>query len=179
MKVAFFGDSITQQFSRLSAHKNVWNLGISGNKTIDLIGRFLSLTRIQPDRVLMMIGTNDYIVGKHVWQDYIAIDYPIMMDALFTLFHDNLPTTEVIVISIPPIRWPEKLDVVSSNQDIDRWNTMLQTKTKQNGFSYLDLSAALKSDDNAMDPRYTTDGVHFSEQGYDVFYHLVKQYLID
>lgn len=176
MSIVFFGDSITEQFETLKNHKDVWNLGRSGDKTIDLIGRFVTVTRIQPETMFVMIGTNDYLVEQKVWQDYIQIDYGVMMDALFTLFHDNLPKTKIYVISIPPVRWP-KLDIFTSNNDIDKRNTLLQTKVRQNGFTYLDLASLLKDDDNAMKETYTTDGVHFSEAGYEVFYNLVKPYM--
>lgn len=177
MKIAFFGDSITAGFEQLKQHKNVWNLGVGGHKSIELIGRFIQLTRLQPDRLFIMIGTNDYLVGKRIWQDYIKIDYGVMIDALFTLCQDNLKDTEVFVLSIPPIRWPEQLDVISSNRDIDQWNTLLQTKTLQYGYRYLDMASLLKSDDNGLDQRYTTDGVHFSSEGYQVFYDLIAPYL--
>jgi lysophospholipase L1-like esterase len=177
VKVVYFGDSITAGFQHLKAHENVWNLGIGGDKTVDLIGRFLSVTRIRPDRLIVMIGTNDYLVKQRIWQDFIDIDYAVMIDALFTLIQDNLPTTDVHIVSIPPIRWPEQLDVASSNADIDRYNTILHTKATQYGFGYIDLAVHLKDDDNGIRPSYTTDGVHFSEAGYAVYYDLIRPYL--
>lgn len=173
MKIVFFGDSLFEQFENLKTHKNVWNLGRGGDKTIDLIGRFITVTRIQPERLFVMIGTNDYLVEQGIWQDHVTIDYGIMMDALFTLFHDNLPNTDVIVLSIPPVRWP-KLDIFQANQDIDKRNTLLQTKVRQYGFKYIDIATKLKDDDNALKAEYTTDGVHFSTSGYQVLYDAIK-----
>lgn len=179
MKVVCFGDSITAGFDRLKSHKNVWNLGVGGDKTVDLIGRFLRVTRIQPDRLIVMIGTNDYLVKQRIWQDFIDIDYGVMLDALFTLILDNLGNTEVLTVSIPPIRWPEQLDVTRSNADIDRYNTVLQTKSMQYGFTYLDLASKLKESDNGIRPDCTSDGVHLSQRGYDIYYDLVRPYLED
>jgi lysophospholipase L1-like esterase len=179
VKVVFFGDSITAGFKQLSNHKHIWNLGVGGDKTVDLIGRFLTLTRIEPDRLFIMVGTNDYLVKQRLWQDYIDIDYSVMIDALFTLVIDNLTNTEVFVLNVPPIGPIGNLDIIQSNKDIDRQNDILKVKTMQFGFTYLDLASKLKTDENQMNPNYTTDGVHFTAEGYNVYYQFIKDYILE
>lgn len=177
-RIVYFGDSITWGFEQLNNHDNVVNLGISGNKTTDLIGRFSDVIKEQPDIIFVMIGTNDFLVKHEYWGDKIIIDIEATYHALLSLIRDNLPNAKVYLISIPPIRVDdEKYDSFRWNLDIDYMNTFIQHEALSFGFKYLNLADKLKDTDQELKPEYTTDGVHFSTLGYRVYYDFIKSYL--
>ena len=109
-KVVFFGDSITQGFDALRQYDNVFNLGVSGDKTTDLIARIFGVMRLQPDTLFLLIGTNDYLVQQRYWQEYINIDFKVVYTALITLLEDNLSTRNMYLVSIPPVKLVEGFD---------------------------------------------------------------------
>ncbi len=175
-RIVFYGDSITAGFERLNDHDNIVNLGVGGDKTIELIGRFVSVIRARPTKLFIMIGTNDFLVNKRHWQEYIHIDYEVMIDALITLIQDNLKDTDVYFISIPPVRLDERYDNALVNREIDAWNDWLKGRVEELGFTYVDVASALKADDGAIAEQHTTDGVHLSETGYRTYYDLISPY---
>lgn len=175
-QIVFYGDSITAGFSLLSKHDNVVNLGVGGDKTIELIGRFVSVIRARPDKLFILIGTNDFLVNKRHWQEYIHIDYEVMIDALITLIQDNLKDTSIHFISIPPVRLDERYDNIRINQEIDAWNEWLKGRVEELGFTFVDVASALKDDTGAIATEHTTDGVHLSELGYRIYYDVISKY---
>ena len=58
-------------------------------------------------------------------------------------------------------------------------NRRLQTIAAQNGAEYVDLTKALESSPNKLNPKYTNDGLHLNGPGYRAWtraiQHLVKQ----
>jgi len=177
MKTVFFGDSLTAGFIQLDSISSVVNLGISGNKTIDLIGRIYEVIDNQPDQVFLLIGTNDYLVTEGYWQIKLTIDFTVLYHALVTLLKDNLPDATIYAVSIPPVQLRETYDSVKANMDIDQLNLYIKEETELFQTVFLDLNSALKNKDNMIDKDYTTDGVHFTPLGYQVYFDLVRKYL--
>ncbi len=175
-KVVFFGDSITASFQQLQSHSNVINMGISGDKIHNLIGRIEEIISLKPDRLFILIGVNDLLNEKEFWGSYIKVDFKVVYYALTKLIKDNLPNTEVFLQSILPISINHK-DVELYNKIIRQMNTTIQGYAEVFGWTYLDLYSKFQTKDNLMNPIYTTDGVHLSIKGYNLFYQLIHKYL--
>lgn len=175
-KIVYYGDSITEGFVNLKKYDNVVNLGVSGDKTTDLISRFFSVIREQPKRLIMMIGTNDYLVKQHLWQEYISIDFEALYYALLTLIRDNLNTNDVILLSVLPVSVGD-VDLKQYNSDIDEYNKYIKEKANEFGYTYIDLNKHFKNDGGVLNYDVTSDGVHLNELGYELYHNLIKEYL--
>ncbi len=177
MKTVFFGDSITAGFLNLNSHENVINLGISGDKINNLIGRIEDVFRHKPDQMFILIGINDFLNMKNYWGEPIKINIKYMYGVLLKLIHDNLPDTKVFCTSILPISVDsENLNLW--NQEIDQLNLFIKQLTGTYEYQYLNLNVAFKGPDNQMDPKYTYDGVHLSKNGYDLFYEMIQDFIV-
>lgn len=175
-KIVFYGDSITAGFELLKQHSNVINLGMSGDKTINLVARITDVIKESPDRVIIMIGTNDYLVKKRLWQDYVSINFKTLYSALLTLIEDNLPNTEVVLCSILPIS-EKDVDLAQYNKDIDDYNDIIKDLSISYNCIYKYISSSFKNEWNEMKKEYTVDGVHLSSDGYALFYDLIEDLL--
>jgi len=176
MKIAFFGDSITQNFKLLDNHENVVNLGRSGDKITDLICRFFSLMDELPDRIFLMIGVNDFLVSKGYWQKKLNIDIVSLYMALLALLRDNIPHKDIYLLSILPINIAS-VDNYLWNHEIDVYNLFFEGQAKRLGYKYLDLAKHFKDEQNNMNIAYSGDGVHLTEAGYQLYYDLIKELL--
>jgi lysophospholipase L1-like esterase len=176
-KTVFFGDSITEGFTTLSFVPNVVNLGVSGDKTINLIGRIQEVITINPSTLFLMIGINDLLVKERYWQDYITIDFEKVYDTLLTLIRDNLPKCDVYLSSVLPI------DVDKDNNDylnkrIIMMNEYIREMSLKYNYKYLNLHKLFLSESNLIMDKYTTDGVHLSDKGYELYLNTILE-LID
>lgn len=174
-RVVFYGDSITSQFEELEKHNNIINLGVSGDKTIDLVGRFLSVANLKPDAVFMMIGINDLLVKHRYWGDFIDIDFKVLYDSILTLFRDNIEHKNIYLISILPI------EVVTGNSELNRviieYNDYIKEKANQYQYTYIDLYKHFVVD-GAVVKHFLVDGVHLTKLGYQKYLEVLGAYLI-
>lgn len=171
MKTIYFGDSITKRFTQLKHHDNVLNFGNGGDTIIDLIGRIESIITENPDQLYIMIGINDYLRMKNYWGNPLKTNIKMMYGILLKLIHDNLPNTKVHCISILPISIDEKNEI--ANQEIIKLNSYIQKLTETYLFSYIDLHTHFLQN-KELSSNYTIDGVHLSEEGYNLYYSLIK-----
>ena len=179
MKVVYYGDSITQGFELLKKHENVVNLGVGGDKIINLLGRYFEVHEANPNRIIMMIGINDYLCMRDYWQLNVEFDIPSLFDALLDLITTNLPDTEIYILSILPVSMDiPKKDLELFNSDIDTINKVYKELADEYGVNYLDINSKFLKD-GILDHKYTEDGVHLNEMGYELYYSLVKHLLGD
>lgn len=175
-KIVFYGDSITEGFELLKQNSNVINMGVSGDKTINLVARITDVIKESPDRIIIMIGTNDYLVKKKLWQDYVSINFRALYSALLTLIKDNLPNAEVVLLSILPIS-EKDVDLEQYNKEIDEYNNIIKELSIAYNCTYKYISSSFKTERNEMKKEYTLDGVHLSSKGYSLFYNLIEDLL--
>lgn len=64
-------------------------------------------------------------------------------------------------------------NVFGFNQEIDVINQFIQQKAKAYKHTYLDLNRIFKKD-GLLNQTYTLDGIHLSEQGYEVYLNTLK-----
>lgn len=152
------GDSITAQgepyWSKLSA--NIVNLGESGDTIPKVTARLVKIAQV-PRCLFLLIGINDLL--NNATPDEIAKQYATLLDAIRARSR-----TPVIVQSIFPVstknRWGQK------NSAIESANARIAAVATTHNAQYLNLSAALQGPDGALQPAYTSDGIHLSEDGY-------------
>lgn len=177
-KVVFMGDSITAGFKLLSQFPNVKNMGIGGYKSTELIPLVKELRLEQPDVLFLMIGINDFLCNKRFWPHGYTIPFDKTYDVLLDLITTNLPRTKVYLTSILPMSGRSEgllieSNVLGFNQEIDVINQFIHQKAKAYKHTYLDLNRIFKKD-GLLNQTYTLDGIHLSEQGYEVYLNTLK-----
>lgn len=158
----FVGDSITDaggDWSRWFPGVRTSNQGIGGDRTAALLGRMDQITRGAPDRVFLMIGTNDLSGGAPAQAAEGAL-------AVARGIKAGLPDAELYVQSVLP-READKAD------DVVAVNARLAAAADGAGYTYLDLHAHFATDRGALRAELTEDGLHLVDEGYALWAGLI------
>jgi lysophospholipase L1-like esterase len=168
------GDSITEGFpieEMYTGEKRVYNRGISGDSTLDVIGRMSeSVFELSPARVFLQIGTNDLNLPKPATLDEIAA----RIDEICSRVVMQLPGTEVVLISVYPVAETAspgiQLEMVSprTNTMIRDLNRRIADVAVKRGLVYVDLFSRLADASGQLTRAYTTEGLHLTIDGYEV-----------
>jgi lysophospholipase L1-like esterase len=180
-KIVFLGDSITANFQQLKFHNNVLNYGVSGDRTIDVIERLRAVKDEDPDQLVLMIGINDVLTNHKIWFTDLPISIKTTYEFIVKYLVSNLNTNQIILCSILPIssiitipRSEENL----INEDIDQMNQFIKQLAIKHHLTYIDLNQHFK-DENKMKRSLTSDGVHLTDEGYELFYQKILIFLND
>lgn len=156
--VLFVGDSITDGAPLYAMFPNLKtsNHGIAWDTTDGVLLRLAQITRHSPDRLFMMIGTNDTDYTSEAAQ--ISGNIFSITDALSA----EMPETELYVVSVLPRGGP-------GNAVISEVNADLEAGALARPYQYLDLASAMRGPDGEMDPALSYDNLHLNVQGYAVW----------
>ena len=168
------GDSITEGFPIDEMHvggPRVYNRGISGDATIDVLGRLPeSIFDLAPARVFLQIGTNDLNLPKPATPTEVAA----RIDEICSRIAERLPATEVVLLSVYPVvetAGPGIQPVMvgsRTNAAIREINLRIQDVAAKHGLRYIDLYMRLADANGQMTRVYTTEGLHLTVEGYRV-----------
>jgi lysophospholipase L1-like esterase len=160
------GDSLSMWFPRekLPAGKLWLNQGISGDTSSGVLKRLKAFSATRPDVIYIMAGINDLRKGDS--DDAILRNYRRIVRRL----RQAHPQTQIIVQSILPTRLPKL-----SNSRIRHINTQLTLIAKQEGANYLNIYSWFTDIEGNLRPELTTDGLHLSQEGYDVWRSALQQ----
>ncbi len=155
--VAFIGDSLFAGYDVKSNYSEylVTNRAIGGETTYGLRERLaVSVLDLKPKVCVMLIGGNN--------PDTMFDDYE---DMLIT-FKEQMPKTKVVVVSHAPTcgeYWGPRNEKFAYN------NVKIKLLAEKYGCEFVDIySPMLDLETGAMNEKYTVDGAHFSEAGFDV-----------
>ncbi|MCX5775404.1 MAG: GDSL-type esterase/lipase family protein [Firmicutes bacterium] len=177
-QTVFFGDSLTDFFpiSEFFPGKVIYNRGITGDTTEQLLGRIDTVTAIRPKAVFLQIGTND--LNKNKKPSEIVKNIMLISDKLKA----ELPDAKIRVISLYPISRNRK--VLSTftcqfrtNKNINMTNALLQNACVKKGLDFIDIHPLLATEKGSLKNEYTIEGLHLSEKGYEVVAKALRPYL--
>ena len=173
-RVVFFGDSITEGWSRDVAFfpgKPYVNRGISGQTTPQMLVRFRQdVVALRPKVVVVLAGTND-IAGNT------GPSTPEMIE-------DNLASMaeiasangiRVVLASILPAfdyPWRPGLQPAPKIATVNEW---MKEYARAHQHVYLDYYSAMVDEKQGLKQAYGTDGVHPSKAGYEVMAPLAEK----
>ncbi|MDD3340976.1 MAG: GDSL-type esterase/lipase family protein [Bacilli bacterium] len=163
----FLGDSITELYDLKKHYKEykVVNSGKSGYTTSDILEHIEDMAYdYNPSKIFLLIGTND--VSKEFDQKEIVSHIKDIINKL----REKLPKATLYVESI----YPTKFDSTSKIRDI---NKEVKEFCKENEINYIDLYSILENKDGRIETKYTKDGTHLTEDGYNVVTDKIKTYL--
>lgn len=172
----FLGDSITEIYD-LDKHFEglpVINSGISGNTTEDILNDMKNrVYDYNPSKVFLLIGTNDFIHDKGV--DEIVSN----IERIISEINDNKPQAEIYVESIYPVNdsLDEEMVDIRNNDDIIRINKKIKKYCENNDYTYINMYDKLLDENGNFSEKYTDDGLHPNENGYEIITKELKKYL--
>ena len=154
--VVMLGDSITEggDWATLFPRTQVHNHGIGGDDTVGVLRRLDLVTRAQPAKVFLMIGTNDLGKGTLTIDEIVA-----NVEEIVTRIRIENPTSELYVQSVLP-RWHTRTD------DLRRFNDGIESVARGNDATWIDLRQLFDRGDGTMDLDLAPDALHPNAEGY-------------
>lgn len=163
--IAFLGDSLTDGYDVKTYYSEyvVVNRGIGGDTTFGLEERLdVSVYDLKPKVIVMLIGINNL--------DSMFENYEKILEG----FKTNLPDTKVILLSLTPTG----LKLKERNPNICLSNVMIHKLAIKYDYEYIDLYTPLfDNETKEIYSKYTSDGIHFSVEGYDLITSIIKDKL--
>lgn len=154
----FVGDSITEEapLETLFPGVETANQGISWDTSDGVLLRLGQITRHQPDRLFLLIGTND--------TNYTDDPARIANNILEITAHLSitLPESELYVLSVLPRGAP-------LNQTVTGINEIISVAGGSGDYVYLDLASALRADNGELPPALSEDNLHLNAAGYAIW----------
>lgn len=176
--IVFFGDSLTDFFpiQDFFPGTTIYNRGIAGDKTVDLLRRIDNVIAIKPRKIILQIGTND--LGKRAKPKTVIANINRIIDEL----QAGIPGVEIVVISLYPIShhriWLSPIIAgLRSNKCINEVNRELEALCSQRQIPYLDLHSKLVDHKGRIHRDYTLEGLHISGLGYGVIADAIRPYI--
>ena len=177
----FLGDSITEFYDLNKYYENmpVIKSGVAGYTTNDLLKRLDKLVyQYNPSKVFILIGTND--LGNEISNDTILSN----IEKIINNIKKNRPYAEIYLQSIYPVNDSNR-DIVNSyvsdgnrnNEVICKVNEKLKELAKDKEIEYIDVYSKLVDNNNLLDIKYTSDGLHISSDGYELITNILMEYL--
>jgi lysophospholipase L1-like esterase len=160
------GDSLSLWFptQKLPTGKLWLNQGISGDTSGGILKRLGAFSATRPDVIYIMAGINDLRKG--------ASDGIILRNhrRIIRSLRQSHPKTQIIVQSILPTRL-----ATIPNSRIRRINIQLALIANEEGANYLNIYSWFTDFEGNMRAELTTDGLHLSQDGYDVWRSALQQ----
>jgi lysophospholipase L1-like esterase len=164
-KVLFLGNSITQggNWRKLLNDTTVINRGISGDITFGILNRLNDVIIRKPSKLFLLIGIND--ISKNIPDE-------VIMENIFTIvsrIKKGSPQTEIYVQSILPVNptfenFPKNYNkqehVVLLNEQLKKFSSRFK-------YTFVDLYSEFLDNENRLDKKYATDGLHLNQAGYN------------
>lgn len=172
--VVFFGNSITERGDWqeiIGTSLAVANRGIGGDNSFGLKARLPGIIKLKPKKVFMMIGIND--IGRGLPIDVILANYREMIVRMKM----KTPKTKIYLQSVLPLNDEIlKYDYLQNkSQYIEELNAGLQALVKEFNLVYVDLRPLFSSENNVLNPLYTSDGIHLNPKAYVLWISYLKK----
>jgi len=153
--IAMFGDSITHfgRWDLLFPDARTRNFGISGERSGHLLMRLDPLVRLKPDKVFILIGTNDLASGLK--PDDIASN----VDSLLWQLRAALPDAALHLQGVMPRarRYADRIRVL---------NAAYRDLASRHSAAFIDLFPVFDDGSGELDSRCTLDRLHLHGAGY-------------
>ena len=174
----FLGDSITDFYDleKYFPDEPVVNSGVGGNMTDDILEDMKNrVYQYNPSKVFLLIGTNDLQDGKTPEEIFDNIK------KIVEGIKENRPKAKIYLESITPINHNFERNGAQDRQkeDIEEINEKIKKYCVDENLTYIDLYSTLEDENGNLRAEYTTEGLHLSEEGYDVVTEIIEKYLYE
>lgn len=164
-EIIFLGNSLTEGFDLKVFHNpKVVNRGISGDYTAGVLLRLEEVTESYPEKIFIEIGIND--IYEKVRMSEIVSNYERILNATQL----STPLTKIYIQSNLP----------TSNERVNKevlvLNRELMNLSKLHKVFYIDMHDKFELNEK-LNPLYTLDGIHLSEEGYKIWINEVERFV--
>ena len=167
----FLGDSLTEWFDydHFFPGIRILNHGIAGDTTSGVIHRMDDVIEEKPEKIFLMIGTNDLF--HKIAKETITINH----ERIISTLDAKLPDTQLLIQGILPVN-EEMLFSMKLNNTIIWLNHRLSDYCNELNLRFISLFDYFLTD-GQLKSEYTTDGGHLSKSGYAHWADLIRIYL--
>lgn len=174
-EVVFMGNSITESWAHIHpdffTSNHYVNRGIGGQSTPQMLIRFKAdVIHLKPKIVVILAGTNDIAMNTGFASEQMIVDNITSMAELATSYG-----IKVILCSILPVYDYPWRPGLQPAEKIISINKQLRSYSVTNQHVYLDYHTPMANELKGMKSELTTDGVHVSEQGYELMEEIVLE----
>lgn len=190
MKIVCIGDSLTfgygvscsQSWVSLLKHHfdfDIINKGINGDTTTSLLNRsYKDIIQLNPNHVIIMCGTNDFLMGSPSQRAFKNISY-ICTESLEHHITPIVIIPPPVYPSLAAVSWDNSIDYQEVNKKIELLGNFIKSFCSTSDIAIINLYEEFsKITEHISD--YYTDGVHLSAVGHMLIYqHITKQSIFD
>lgn len=172
--ILFLGDSITHRYDLDKYYQdyNVVNSGTDSNITDDILNDIKNRAFVyNPSKVILLIGTNDLQMGKT--PEEVVDNIKKIIDSI----REKRRLSTFYIESIYPVIEGRPNAGKRKNQTIKDTNELIKKYCSENKIKYINMYDELKNDDDELKEEYTKDGLHMSDEGYEVITKKIKEIL--
>lgn len=168
-EIIFLGNSIIEfcNWNELFKKSAIKNRGISGDVINGIINRLEEITASKPNKIFLMIGTND--LGYKRTVDQILLDYEHLVHLILT----KTPKTTLYLQSVLPV----KNSANRTNAKIIAINKGISLLAKKHSLVYINLFDLFKTENNDLNMSLSFDGLHLNGQGYLIWKEAIIEYV--
>jgi lysophospholipase L1-like esterase len=149
----YLAGDLNPQWTDLIATNRLRDRAVAGDTVTGLLQRLPDITRLQPDRLVLDIGINDLIEGRHPQE--VLRNY----GTLLARVREQLPRCRVTITLLPPVN--ESSRKWCSNSTIADLNRGLAALAAEQYAAIVDLAALVpKTPDGSLSPAVSDDGLH-------------------
>lgn len=166
------GDSLSMWFpNTLLPEGRFWlNQGISGDTTGGILKRLFALDAVEPDAIYILAGVNDLKLKTPV--NVILTNYQRICQEL----QQKHPNSRIVIQSLFPTSLPSQfLSFTVPNAKILQLNQDLKILAEQSNIIYLDFYSRFTDNSGNLRSELTTDGLHLTPAGYQVWQFALNQ----
>ena len=160
-RVVMLGDSITKRvnWNRMLGRSDLWNQGVDGDTTTDILARLPSILHVRPRLCFLMAGINDISRGAAL--ETVKSNLAHILGALASR---GIPTIVLSTLFVSDTA----VEARKINRQVAGLNRWLRRTVKAGGHWFINLNETL-CDGGGLKEIYTVDGIHLSTAGYQAW----------
>jgi len=176
--IVFLGNSITQggkDWSKRLSYPNIKNRGIGGDVSDGVLARINEITYFKPRAVFLLIGINDLYNNSPSTPSPEYVGNNIVKIA--NVIKSNSPNTQVFVQTTLPINRLKEVGLVNNEKhkkNIKKVNSIIKLNEDNSIYKVIDLYSAFVNLKGFIKKDLSSDGVHLSEKGYQVWVDFIR-----
>jgi len=169
INIVMLGDSITEgiNWNELLERDDISNQGIGEDTTEGFLNRVEYVYKLKPEMCFIMGGVND--LGKNIPIKNIMDNIAIIVSRLK---ENNIKVIMQSTLYVSK-KWPF---YKKRNKDIMKLNQQIKEYCNKYNVDYIDINQVV-SQNGILQDKYTEDGVHLLENGYEKWKELILQEL--
>ncbi len=168
-EIVFAGDGWIENaaWGEFFENPSIINRGIQQDNTAGLLARVAEISESEPEKVFLMVGSQDLAEG--IAEEQIIKNYR----QIITEIAVKSPQTKIFVQSVLPVANEIKL---RTNANIINLNKKLEALATEYNATYLNVFDEL-SDSQRLNPELSNDGLHLNGKGYQKWQNFIASHV--